>query len=146
MTHFLRSISIAACLLCCIPQNGTCAAENPSKASVFINDLLDKADRQDPNPEIDFNAMIEIITEAENPLQGTKDFLQTLVDEVNVRYGLALTMEDYYQLLRQNLPFMQLSSDMEKLILIGIDALESGSDLVIPEELLNDPTENNSAD
>ena len=69
---------------------------------------------------------LEVVFEnAPNALEAGRKFIQTFIDELNLRYGTHLTISEACALVRDNFDRLQLSSEQQKDILMALDLYES---------------------
>ena len=122
----MASITVAgSCILCCISPNSACYGAEPQ---TFAREILNQAQDQNPDAVIErFDQFDESLLAAEDPLAEGRKFLQAFIDEINVQYGLALTIPEACKLVRANMHTLSLPVETENLVLATIALLEIDS-------------------
>jgi hypothetical protein len=105
------------CLCFAIPYSGYCnAAQN----------LLSYAERsQTENVQQEIEELQDSILSSKDPVLESRKFLQSFIDEINIQYGMQLTMADACRLLRENLHLLQMPKESEGDFLAAIELFES---------------------
>ena len=120
------SISTASlCILCCIPQEGMCLAANASIMKEIVQDFVYQARNLNEDAfQEQLIALAQVIEKSEDPVADMYQFLHMLVDQMNTCYGLALTMLQLFQQIRDNLHLVQISDIEDADLLEGLESLE----------------------
>ena len=105
------------CLCFAIPYSGYCnAAQN----------LLSYAKgSQTENVQKEIEELQQSILSSKDPALESRKFLQSFIDEINIQYGMQLTIADACRLLRENLHLLQIPKEFEGDFLTAIELFES---------------------
>jgi hypothetical protein len=116
----LAYIITTTLFLCCCPSVNANSSLQPQELAVQV---LDQVDAQNSNALIE---QFDVLDEAfsENALAQGRKFLEAFIVEVNSKYGLNLTTTDACKLVRENLHTLNLSEDLQKVVLSTIKLYE----------------------
>lgn len=113
-------------LLCFLPLTGIWSTD--SKTTNLVNEILDQTDAKNADLAISkFDKLEETLKDSEDPLVEGRKFLQSFIEEINVRYGFTLTIHDACKLVRENLHALQIPLEAQNALLMTIELLESDS-------------------
>lgn len=117
---------IGVCILCSFPHSALCLAIDESSSKEFVGGIINNISDGDSNRLIErFDELEGAIHSSENPLQESRKFLQSFIEEINKRYGLNLTIQEACALVRENLHALQLPPETQHLLLETIVLLEA---------------------
>lgn len=127
--RYRRLASIATstlCILCYIPQQEVCVSGIDSESNFLADKILNQGDHNNAEAiSRDFDELEEILSLSEDPLAEGLKFLNSLITELNFRYGLSLTVIDACKLVRENLHTLQIPLEAQNAILQTIELLET---------------------
>ena len=117
------------CLLCSIPLNGFCFEEADSpESNRFAIKILTQIDSQNLDAVLEeFDKLEEVFDASSDPLAEGRNFLQTFINELNIKYNLNLTIQDACKLVRENLHTLNLPEELQRVLLTTINLYESDS-------------------
>jgi len=136
----LASVAMASvCILCSIPQSGICLAPGGTEPRESIDGILNHIIDSDSGLIVEkFDALEETIQSSANPLDESRKFLQSFINEINAKYQLALTVPEACRLIRENLHVLQIPQEAQPLLLATIELFESDSAQHPPSEQKQD--------
>lgn len=118
----MASVIIFICIGIFIPQRSWCFTENNQ---LLIEDILFKVDLGKTEEVLEkFNVLGEFIDETENSIEKCREFLDSFISQMNSHYGLFLTLEEAFKIVRNNFPLLRLSSKEESAMVAVIDFIE----------------------
>lgn len=80
-----------------------------------------------------FDTFLDIgasLQQADTPFSESQKFLQSLIEEINVQYGMALTKKDACRLIRENLHLIHIPSESLADLLLMIQLIEFGPNAI----------------
>lgn len=114
------------CILCYIPHAGFCEMDQGPDGCVLAKEILNLADSGNIDSiKSGFDQLETAVDSAEDPLAEGRKFLHSFIEELNARYGLALTIQDACKIVRENIHTLQIPLETQNLLLITIELLES---------------------
>lgn len=122
-----RTTAIAATalsILCCIPQEAACfvgsgrAIEGMAKNFVEQNEIPD-----DEAFQAQIIELVQFLENSDDPLGEGCELIQTMLDQVNAKYGCSLTFPQILQQVRENIHYVQIS-EIENELMAGLQELE----------------------
>lgn len=138
---FRRVSSVAitgACIVSIFPRPLVCSSVKELPFSEFIsNSIGNTSDDNSDHLARKFDQLEEVFQLTENPRLEICQFIQTVIQEVNAKYGLDLTTLEACHIVRNNLSSLQIPIKVQDVLLETIRILESSSNL--HEERANDP-------
>ena len=127
--RWLASIATLICTLCYFPNIGFCAAD-VVPSGCLVSDIFVQATNGDEGALVSkFDEIDQSLKTTDPLIQNGQELLQAFVDQVNLHYGLSLTLMDACQLIKEHAHLLQLSPEAEASILAAIDLLEKQNDL-----------------
>ena len=120
----LASVTITStCVLCTIPLNGICLANDDSlKSTQLANEIIAQIDSQNLDSLLKkFDQLEEVLDASTDPLTEGRAFLTSFINGINAQYGLTLTLLDACLLVQENLQALNLPEKMQKTILATIE-------------------------
>lgn len=134
----MASVTISsACILCAIPHEGICLAFNENESIEFIQGMLTGIEDRDTCLLLEkFDELEESMNSFEDPLDEGRKFLQSFIEEINLKYGLKLTVHDACVIVRENLHTLQLPEDIQNVVMSTIELMESDCEPT-PEQFQN---------
>lgn len=133
----LASVTITStCILCTIPVNGICLANDDSLESTQLaNEILAQLDFQNIDSLLEkFDQFESVLDASTDPLTEGRAFLTSFVNGINAQYGLTLTLHDACALVQENLQALNLPEETQKIILATIELYMSDSSLSNDEQ------------
>jgi hypothetical protein len=116
------------CILCSFPQPAICLAVDGSESKEFVSDIVNHISDGNSDHLIErFDELEEVVQLSEDPLNESRKFLQSFIEELNIRHGLNLTIPQACVLVRENLHALQLPVEAQNLLLDTIALIESDS-------------------
>jgi hypothetical protein len=96
------------CLLCTVPQESFCLIEGSASKQIGT-EILNSLVSCDENRLIkQFDQLEKAIDASADPLGESRAFLASFIEQMNIQYGLNLTIQDACALVRENLHALQL--------------------------------------
>jgi hypothetical protein len=129
-TGLFRGIpSIAAVglyILCLFPQHAICLLIGESESNGFMSDLVSHISDGSPDRLIQkFDELEGMIQSSGDSLSESRKFLQSFIEEINIRHGLNLMIHEACVLVLANLHAMQLPTETQNLLLETIAFIEA---------------------
>jgi hypothetical protein len=125
ISHSWRLASIGTIsiwILSCIPLNGTCLNSTESiDPQKFIN-----VQNQDTLIRT-FDKLEHVFDSSQDLFVEGQKFLQTFINEINIKYNLKLTIQDACKLVRENLYIFDLPEETKKILFLTINLYEANS-------------------
>ncbi len=123
----LASVAIVViCILYCTPLSGFSMEGNATEYHLLIDQILDHAEMGNGSNVVqDFDQIEKSANESQDPRASGRKFLNSFIQEINTRYGLALTFQDACRLIRENIYNLQVSVEEMNLILGSVALIES---------------------
>jgi hypothetical protein len=117
---------ISFCILCFYPH--VCMGIDKYESKKILNDLVVDISHRDLDHLIEkFNNLEKSIQAFTDPLDESRQFLQVFIEAINTKFGLKLTVDEAYSLIRRDLHTLELSEEEENMILQIITLFESDS-------------------
>ena len=127
--RYRRLASVATtslCLLCCMPQPGFCIDLPCPNSKEFVHLLLNHVADNNTDLLVErFDELEGALGVSSNPLKEGREFLQLFIEEINIKYGVNLTMQSACMLVRENLHVLQLSEEVKNIISTTIELFTS---------------------
>jgi hypothetical protein len=132
----LTSLSV----LFSVPLSGTEFEANTEYGVSQMTNILSLQHINNPQSILDELGGLEGIFEAsQNPLEEARTFLVSFINEINFKYGMRLTLDDAFHLVRANISSMPVSGEENNSMFVATQLLELGSlkelDLSVEEQI-----------
>jgi len=118
-SSYRRVASIAltsACILCCIPQHAYCLTNES-----IAKQLLETSDIDLLKDQLD---VLELSMEkSDDAIAEGRQFIEAFLAQINSQYGISLSISQACQLVKENLPTLNLPTETKESLLIAIDLL-----------------------
>jgi hypothetical protein len=103
-----------------MPQDAFCSVKKNT-----AQEILDLVVTNDPEDQLEgtLEDLEQSISESEDPLAEARSFLHLFLEEVDVRYGIKLTIPEACQLTKNNIHLFELSAEDQAELLIALDLL-----------------------
>lgn len=110
------------CIVTCIPQQASCDENgNSARSNRLANGLLIQID------ENNTDSFLESFDNLKDPLEDGRKFLTSFLREINSRYDLNLTINEACLLIRKNIRSLDMSIEMEQVVLNTIALYETNN-------------------
>lgn len=101
------------------------ASSNETQSQV--SNLFLKAEADDINGlNSQLNDIQKTVVGSLDPLQQSRDFLDSFIQEINIRYGLSLTLQQACILVNENVHLLNLSEEEQITLLAAIKLIQTG--------------------
>lgn len=124
--HYWRLVSITtvcALVLSSFPVNGFSVAGDGEKIAKALVEESGGLDAKD------ITARFDCIEASEDPYKESKDFIRAFLAEIELRYGISLTIPEACNLVRNNLHLLGIPEEAKEFLLSYIEFLENDQEI-----------------
>lgn len=145
-SYYWRLASIVSSICLCMPYSVFCIDNDAFPPVKSANDLLTKVEFSDMGAVMNqCNEIEKSINVRQDQLAESRKFLQSFINELNVRYGLSLTVHEACQLVKTNLDVLQITPEQKESLMLAIKLFETGHasfTVTVVEEKIQSQAEN----
>lgn len=122
---FVSLVSLVVYLTGSMPIQGMCSESNIAVESIAKDLLVCVETGAEETVLHKIQELEGVFENAPNAFEEGRKFIQSFVDEMNLRYGMHLTLADACVLVRDNFERLQLPQEVQKDLLIVLELYES---------------------